>query len=190
MPTKGPYNGAAFTLFNRSYVCPSCRKAIGSFEYTGSRRPLKKQHSTTPLFSSHKSFTRALHSTTSSSNLQESVTSTQDDIPPLESIIRKVRGLGVKNKPNKSTKSFIRDQLRAWSEQKVQNDKQAGLEDYSPDGLPVALPDSFFESDLEPAYDEFNDEFEQYEESIKGTTAARLVPGDLHILIMYVCWVV
>ena len=79
--------------------------------------------------------------------------------------------------------STIRDELRSWSEQKIAKDKTKPLQ-ITRDNVPITtLPDSFFEDDVDEDFMEFDEEQEDYYNSMtSGVSKSGLKAGDLVVV--------
>ena len=92
----------------------------------------------------------------------------------------KAKDSTLKKKDGMPQVSTIRDELRSWSEQKVAEEKAKPLE-VTRDNVPVTtLPDSFFEDDADEELMDFDEEQEDYYESMtSGVHKSGLKAGDL-----------
>ena len=164
------------------YVCPDCSAALRRRQLTRSTTLSKTtcRNLTFPLRIAR----RTLHSTALYQNVEETVhTTLQQDVPANFSIHRDTHSWKPARDGDDPPKSFIRDQLRAWSLQKFKDDKDK-IPDLVRDNNTIkVLPDSFFEEELP---DEYEEDLEEYNDSVAGFSMYDYRPGDLMVVHMYV----
>jgi hypothetical protein len=184
-------------LTTDGYVCPSCRVSLRkSSTLWQPRRTFtnllpKSEYPTRVLRKKNLTQGAYFHTSSRRADLEQQPISTSNVTLPGEVgelPIRRHWGRDlVKQEHHLPGRSFIRDELRAWSVKNEKTKKENAPEGIAETGRVKVLPEALFIEDVEETGGEDDDEFAEYDDSVEGGNKVQLEPGDVLDIRLYGC---